>query len=390
MDLNPQQKEAVEHGDGPLLVIAGAGSGKTRVIVQRIAHLIEQHSIHPSQILGVTFTNKAAGEMRRRLETMLGQGVRDLWIATFHATCLRILRRHSEHVGYGPHFHVFDGADQLSIIKACLKDLNIADKLLRPNSALDHIARAKDRCDGPDQYQAQVGNFYQQKVAEVFELYQKRLNEVQAMDFGDLIRLTVKLFDTNPQVLSIYQNRFHHVLVDEYQDTNHAQYRLIEMLVRKHQNLCVVGDEDQSIYKWRGADISNILRFEKDFTGAKVIRLEQNYRSTKTIITAAGSVIANNAGRKPKTLWTDNPEGLPIHLLSSPTERDEAEIISEKISALRKEGRLYNEMAVFYRTNAQSRPFEDVFLQEGIPYRVYGWIRFYERREIKDVIPICD
>jgi len=384
MDLNPQQQQAVEHGKGPLLVVAGAGSGKTRVIVHRVAHLIGKQNVHPSNILAVTFTNKAAGEMKARLEAMLGLAARDLWIATFHSTCLRILRRHFEHVGYGPNFRVYDEADQLSLIKECLGVLNIGDRLMRPKSALDHIARAKDRCVGPEEFGAD--NFYLQKVSEVYALYQKRLNEVGAMDFGDLIRLTVKLFESHPDVLNYYCNRFRHVLVDEYQDTNHAQYRLIELLVGLHRNICVVGDEDQSIYRWRGADITNILRFEKDFPGARVIRLEQNYRSTKTIIKAAGGVIANNAGRKPKTLWTQNPQGEPVDVVSCTTEREEAQIVADAIQRLKHEKKSYSEMAVFYRTNAQSRPFEEVFLKEGIPYRIFGWIRFYERMEIKDAI----
>ena len=386
MNLNPQQVEAVRHGEGPLLVIAGAGSGKTRVIVHRIAHLIEHHNVHPANLLAVTFTNKAAGEMRSRLEKMLGVRARDLWIATFHSTCLRMLRQHSVHVGYGPHFQIFDEADSISLIKECLKELNISDKLIQPGSALDQISRAKDRCNGPEDYRSSAGNFYQEKLAGVFDLYQKRLIEVQAMDFGDLIRLAVKLFEKNPSILTAYQKRFSHVMVDEYQDTNHAQYRLIEMLVRNHKNICVVGDEDQSIYRWRGADISNILRFEKDFEGAKVIRLEQNYRSTKTIIDAATKLISNNAARKPKTLWTENRQGQSINIISSVSEREEAEAIADRISEMKKEGRSYNDIAIFYRTNAQSRPFEDVFMEAGIRHRIFGGFRFYERREIKDAI----
>ncbi len=324
--------------------------------------------------------------MKTRLERMLGNAARDLWIATFHSTCLRILRRHSELVGYGPHFQIFDEADSIQLIKECLRELNISDRMIQPGSALDAISRAKDRCLGADGYRAEAGNFYQQKLADVFELYQRRLLEVQAADFGDLIRLAVGLFETNPGILERYQTRFGHVMVDEYQDTNHAQYRLIEMLVRKHRNICVVGDEDQSIYRWRGADISNILRFEKDFPGAKVIRLEQNYRSTKTIISAATGLISNNAARKPKTLWTENPDGKTIDVVSSVSEREEAEKIADKISELKSKGRSYDEMAIFYRTNAQSRPFEDVFMESGILHKIYGGFRFYERKEVKDAI----
>jgi DNA helicase-2/ATP-dependent DNA helicase PcrA len=386
MNLNPEQLKAVEHAGGPLLVVAGAGSGKTRVIVHRIAHLIEKHKVHPSNILAVTFTNKAAGEMRGRLEAMLGSAARELWIATFHAACLRILRRHSADAGYGPYFQIFDEAQQLSLIKDCIKELNISGRLIVPESALNCISRAKDICKGPEEFEAAADNFYKRKLAEVYALYQRRLVEIQAMDFGDLIRLTVELFEKKPEILSIYQRRFAHVLVDEYQDTNHAQYRLIENIVRGHKNICVVGDEDQSIYRWRGADISNILRFEKDFPGATTIRLEQNYRSTKTIIEAAGSVIANNSERKPKTLWTENPEGAPIKIISCHTEREEAEAVAGEIRALKEKGHRLSGIAVFYRTNAQSRPFEDVFLQEGIPHRIFGGIRFYERMEVKDII----
>ncbi len=386
MDLNPQQNEAVRHGSGPLLVVAGAGSGKTRVIVHRIAHLISHHNVHPANILAVTFTNKAAGEMRARLERMLGPRARDLLIATFHSTCLRILRRHPLEVGYGPNFRVFDEADSLQLVKGCLKELDIAEKLIQPGSALDQIYRAKDRCHGADEYRAFAGNFWQEKMADVFDLYQRRMLEMQAMDFGDLIRLAVLLFEKNEDILGSYRRRFQYVLVDEYQDTNHAQYRFIEMLVRDHKNICVVGDEDQSIYRWRGADISNILRFEKDFSGATVIRLEQNYRSTKTIIDAAGAVIANNAARKPKTLWTDNAKGVPIEVFASASERGEAELIAEKIGEMRKGGRSLNDIAIFYRTNAQSRPFEDVFMEAGVPHRIFGGFRFYERKEIKDAL----
>lgn len=386
MNLNPQQTKAVEHAGGPLLVVAGAGSGKTRVIVHRISHLIQKHKVHPSNILAVTFTNKAAGEMRNRIESMFGIAARELWIATFHATCLRILRRHCVDAGYGPYFQIFDEAQQLALIKDCLKELNIGDRLIVPESALNCISRAKDVCHGPAEYEAAADNFYKRKLAELYALYQKRLVEVQAMDFGDLIRLTVELFEKKPEILSAYRKRFAHVLVDEYQDTNHAQYRLIENIVRDHKNICVVGDEDQSIYRWRGADISNILRFEKDFAGATTIRLEQNYRSTKTIIDAAGSVIANNSERKPKTLWTENPAGTPIKILSCHTELEEAENLADEIRSLMKNGHSLNDMAIFYRTNAQSRPFEDVFLQEGIPHKIFGGIRFYERMEVKDLI----
>lgn len=386
MELNAQQSEAVRHAKGPLLVVAGAGSGKTRVIVHRIAHLIEKQNVHPTNLLAVTFTNKAAGEMRYRLEVMLGVKARDLWIATFHATCLRILRQHSVEVGYGPHFQIFDDSAQLTLIKECLKELNLSERLTSPESALNCISRAKDICQDPADYESTADNFYKENVARIYKRYQRRLLEVQAVDFGDLIRLAADLLKRCPEILSVYQKRFKHVLVDEYQDTNHAQYRFIEQLVRTHKNICVVGDEDQSVYRWRGADISNILRFEKDFAPATVIRLEQNYRSTKTIISAAGCVIANNTERKAKTLWTNNPDGESLKIIASPSERGEAEGLADEIRNLRGQGYKLNDIAVFYRTNAQSRPIEEIFLQESIPHKIFGGIRFYERMEIKDII----
>ncbi|MFH1873841.1 MAG: UvrD-helicase domain-containing protein [Pseudomonadota bacterium] len=386
MNLNPQQLEAVKHAQGPLLVIAGAGSGKTRVIVHRIAHLIQNQGAHPASILAVTFTNKAAGEMRNRLEKMLGTNLRSLWVSTFHSTCLRILRSYPEKVGLGPNFQILDEGGQIAVIKEVLGELNISEKLITPASALNHISRAKDRCLDPLRFQTECDNFYLNKVALVYEAYQKKLFETQNVDFGDLIRLTVLLLEKNPEILAGYQKRFNHILVDEYQDTNHAQYRLIELLVREHQNLSVVGDEDQSIYRWRGADISNILRFEKDFPGAKVVRLEQNYRSTKTILAAAQKVIENNFGRKAKTLWTEGAQGSALKILSCVSEKAEAEAIANEILDLSAQNKSLNDIAVFYRTNAQSRPFEDVFLANNIPYRIYGGIRFYERMEIKDAL----
>ncbi len=386
MNLNPQQQRAVEHGKGPLLILAGAGSGKTRVLVHRIARLIGEGIAHPSEILAVTFTNKAAEEMKRRLTAMLGFAVHDLWVATFHAACLRILRQHAEHVGLGPHFVVYDEDDQLALIKEVLAVLNISEKAIPPKRALERISRAKDECLSPEEFARQAHDFYLERIARVYENYQQRLTEAQAVDFGDIIRLTVRLFEEQPEVLALYQRRWKYLLIDEYQDTNHAQYRFVSHLARAHQNVCVVGDDDQSIYRWRGADISNILSFERDFPGAVVIRLEQNYRSTKIILAAANAVIANNAGRKEKTLWTENDTGAPVRIVEAATEQQEAEEVASGIATLRADDALWNDIAVFYRINAQSRPFEEAFRREGIPYQIVGGVRFYERREIKDVI----
>ncbi|MFH0799346.1 MAG: UvrD-helicase domain-containing protein [Pseudomonadota bacterium] len=387
MNLNPQQQEAVEHVDGPLLVLAGPGSGKTRVLVHRIARLIERGAAYPSQILAVTFTNKAADEMRRRIESLIGPVARELTAGTFHSVCLRWLRKNSEVVGLGPDFLVYDDADQKALIRECLVALNIDSERFTPQSALERISRAKDACAGPLEFAATAkGNPYLERVARVYERYQARLGELGAADFGDLIRLAVKLFEENPELIEFHRRRWKYILVDEYQDTNHAQYRLIRHLVAATGNLCVVGDDEQAIYRWRGADISNILRFEKDFPGATVVKLEQNYRSTKTIIGAASSVVANNAGRKPKSIWTDNAEGSKITVLTCESERREAESVARKISSACTGTRKFGDIAIFYRINAQSRPFEDAFRVEGIPYRIFGGMRFYERAEVKDVL----
>ena len=387
MKLNTQQQRAVEHVNGPLQVLAGPGSGKTRVLVNRVAHLIDSGNAWPAEVLSVTFTNKAAGEMRRRLEEMVGTGARELACGTFHSICLKLLRRHAEAVGYGDRFVVYDSSDQLVLVKECMNALNIDQTRSTPSAFVERISRAKDSCLGPVEFEKTAhGNPYLKRVASIYTRYQSRLSELQAMDFGDLIRLTVELFEKNPAILESYQNRWRFILVDEYQDTNHAQYRLVKALAAAHNNLCVVGDDDQSVYKWRGADISNILRFEKDFPGAEVIRLEQNYRSTKSILAAAGGVVSNNAGRKAKEIWTDNSTGEKISVVSCETERSEAEEIARRIADQKSRGRRLKDFAVFYRTNAQSRPFEDVFRKSGIAYRIYGGIRFYERAEIKDLL----
>ena len=378
--------KAVDHVEGPLLILAGAGSGKTRVLVNRIAKLIDEGTAHPSEILAVTFTNKAAGEMRKRLEEMLGYAMHDLWVGTFHGMCLRMLRQHAERVGLGPHFVVYDDSDQMALIKDVLNLLNISDKAVPPRSALERISRAKDGCQSPEEFAKGAHDFYLGKIAKIYEKYQTRLTESQAVDFGDIIRLTVKLLEENPEICAHYQARFRFLLVDEYQDTNHAQYRFVSLLAKGHNNICVVGDDDQSIYRWRGADVGNILSFERDFPGAVVVRLEQNYRSTQTILDAANGVISNNAGRKPKTLWTENNVGDRVRIVESATDRQEAEEVGTRVSKLRDEGVTWRDISVFYRINAQSRTFEDVFRREGVPYQIIGGVRFYERKEIKDIV----
>ncbi len=385
--LNSQQQIAVEHADGPLLVLAGPGSGKTRVLVHRIARLIESGTAWPSQILAVTFTNKAAGEMKRRIEELVGSGARSIAVGTFHSICLRLLRKHHEKVGYGGRFLVYDDADQMALVKECMNTLNLDVSKMPPRSVLEKISRAKDSCMDASEYADEArSNPYLNRISRVYTLYEKRLVELDAMDFGDLIGMVVKLFDAEPDILKAYQHRWQYILVDEYQDTNHAQYRLIEHLAREHKNLCVVGDDDQSVYRWRGADISNILRFEEDFSGSLVVRLEQNYRSTKSILSAAMSVVSNNSGRKPKEIWTDRGDGKKVRVISCDSERKEAEVVANGISEIRDGGSSYGDISIFYRTNAQSRPFEDIFRGNGIPYRIYGGLRFYERAEVKDII----
>ncbi len=386
MELNPQQQEAVAHLQGPLLVLAGPGSGKTRVLVNRIANLISSGAAFPSQILAVTFTNKAAGEMRRRVEELAGPCAREIAMGTFHSICLRILRSHHEYAGLGQNFVVYDDSDQLALIKECMAELDIDRERLAPRAVLDRISRAKDACLGPEEFAASAQpNPYLRKISKVYDLYQKRLGELDAADFGDLIRLAVKLLDEE-HVRESYRSRWAYVLVDEYQDTNAAQYRFLEHVAGDHRNICVVGDDDQSIYRWRGADITNILRFEDDFPGAKVVRLEQNYRSTASILASAQAVVSHNAGRKPKSIWTVRGGGERVRVLSCDSERREAQAVADHISDAQAGSLRYRDFAVFYRTNAQSRPLEEVFRERGLPYRIYGGIRFYERAEVKDVL----
>ena len=382
--LNKEQRQAVECLEGPLLVLAGAGSGKTRVLTYRIANLIEQ-GIKPWNILALTFTNKAAGEMRERTEALIEGDPHDLWVSTFHACCVRILRSDIDKLGRERNFVIYDTDDQLSLISGILKRLGISDKDIPKRELQFQFSDAKNKTLDPERY-LMDNPYLDQSVVRVFRAYQKALKEANALDFDDLLCLTIKLFESNPEVLQKYRRRFQYVLVDEYQDTNLLQYKLIEMLCREHRNICVVGDDDQSIYGWRGADIRNILEFEKDFEGAKVIRLEQNYRSTSVILDAANAVIDNNRGRKKKSLWTDKTGGDRIELHLMPTERDEAAFVCKKVLEGVREGRSYGDYAILYRMNAQSRVLESTLINYGIPNKVYGGQRFYERREIKDIM----
>lgn len=385
--MNPRQLEAVLHTEGPLLILAGAGSGKTTVLINRIAYIIDQSLAKPWQILAITFTNKAAGELKERLTAMLGDTGGDVWAATFHSTCARILRRDGDRIGYSSHFTVYDTDDSKRLVKDCQKALNIDDKMISHKSILSEISHAKDSMLSPADYQAAAGSdFRLAKIGAVYELYQKRLREADAMDFDDLLGNTVELFRQCPDVLEYYQNRFRYIMVDEYQDTNQVQYEFVRLLAEKSKNLCVVGDDDQSIYKFRGATIENIMSFEKSYPNAKVIRLEQNYRSTKNILNAANAVISNNEERKGKTLWTENPEGDKIQIHTSSNEQDEAGFVATTILEQVAKGRKYSDFAVLYRMNSQSNILEKVFVKSDIPYRIIGGHRFYERREIRDMI----
>ena len=385
--MNPRQLEAVLHTEGPLLILAGAGSGKTTVLINRIAYIIDQSLAKPWQILAITFTNKAAGELKERLTAMLGDTGGDVWAATFHSTCARILRRDGDRIGYSSHFTVYDTDDSKRLVKDCQKALNIDDKMISHKSILSEISHAKDSMLSPADYQAAAGSdFRLAKIGAVYELYQKRLREADAMDFDDLLGNTVELFRQCPDVLEYYQNRFRYIMVDEYQDTNQVQYEFVRLLAEKSKNLCVVGDDDQSIYKFRGATIENIMSFEKSYPNAKVIRLEQTYRSTKNILNAANAVISNNEERKGKTLWTENPEGDKIQIHTSSNEQDEAGFVATTILEQIAKGRKYSDFAVLYRMNSQSNILEKVFVKSGIPYRIIGGHRFYERREIRDMI----
>lgn len=385
--LNDKQKEAVLHFEGPLLILAGAGSGKTRVLTHRIAYLIEEHQVPPYHILALTFTNKAANEMRERVNNIIEYGAGSIWVSTFHSTCVRILRRFIDHLGYDNAFTIYDSDDQKSLMKDICKQLNIDTKKYKERTFLNAISSAKDELKTPQQYADEVAKEYNKKIfGRVYKEYQKRLKQNNALDFDDLIMLTVQLFRQNAEILNHYQERFPFILVDEYQDTNTAQFTLLSLLASRYQNLCVVGDDDQSIYRFRGANIHNILNFEKIFPATKVIRLEQNYRSTKNILAAASGVIKHNSMRKEKTLWTTAEAGAPISYGRYDNEYEEAQGIAADIHRQVKDGMSYSDFAILYRTNAQSRVFEEKLIYEGIPYRIIGAVNFYARKEIKDIL----
>lgn len=390
-DLNKEQQEAVLTTDGPLLVIAGAGSGKTRVLTHRLAHLVLDKGISPYNILAVTFTNKAAQAMSERIGKILSKNenkffVKLPWMGTFHSICVRILRREIEKIGYGSNFVIYDSDDSLAATKRIIKQLGWDPKEVNPNSVRNMISSAKCEFVDPETYLKYADGYFQEKVAEIYKRYQNFLKESNALDFDDLLNQTLVLFDNNKEVLEKYQDLFKYILIDEYQDTNQAQYLLVKKLAAKYKNICVVGDDYQAIYSWRGANFRNILNFERDYPNAKVIKLEQNYRSSSNIITAADNVIKKNALRTDKKMWTDNEEGAPLTIYKAIDEKDEVEFITEEISSLCKTGMMYNSFAVLYRTNAQSRSLEEGFLKYNIPYRVIGSLRFYERREIKDIL----
>ena len=385
--LNNEQREAVFCTEGPLLMLAGAGSGKTRSLTHRIAYLIEEKGVAPWNILAITFTNKAAQEMRERVDALVGYGSEDIWISTFHATCSRILRRHIDLLGYDRNFTIYDASDQKSLMKEVLKEMKIDTKQFPERSVMSEISSAKNEYKSPLDYRNKYGsNFRNQRIADIYEHYQKRLKENNALDFDDLLVKMVDLFQTNPDVLEHYQDRFQYIMVDEYQDTNTVQFLLVSLLAKKYRNLCVVGDDDQSIYKFRGANIYNILNFEKVFPDAQVNRLEQNYRSTQNILNAANGVIANNKGRKEKKLWTENQKGELVHFKQYDTEYDEADGVVSRINFLAMRGVQYKDMAILYRTNAQSRIFEEKLKQKNIPYAIVRGISFYDRKEIKDLM----
>jgi len=381
--LNPMQQLAVKHDTGPLLLLAGAGSGKTRALTHRIAWLITQYKVDPWQILAVTFTNKAAGEMRERLEELLGDP-KGLWVSTFHATCVRILRQEIEILGFKRNFTIYDDQDQERLLKTLLQELGIDDKALKPRAVAAAIDRAKNRGIWPDQLDD--GDYQAEQITRIYALYQERLKQANALDFGDLLMQVVRLLEDHPEVLEKYRQRFHYILVDEFQDTNQVQYRLVHLLASGHGNLCVVGDDDQSIYRWRGAEVGNILGFERDYPGCETIRLEQNYRSTKTILDAADAVVANNTGRKIKKLWTENDVGEGVTLETLPDDLEEGRYLAGEINRLKRNGRRLRDIAVFYRTNAQSRVIEESLRNERIPYVMFGGVKFYSRMEIKDIL----
>ncbi|WP_051318052.1 DNA helicase PcrA [Cohnella thermotolerans] len=384
--LNPKQREAAVATEGPLLIMAGAGSGKTRVLTHRIAYLIAKRIAAPWSILAITFTNKAAREMQERVSKLVGPSGGDIWVSTFHSMCVRILRRDIERIGYSSNFSILDSADQLSVIRNIMKEQNIDSKKFEPKAIQATMSGAKNELIDPQMYESRAGDYFQTIVAKVYTQYQKRLKSNNALDFDDLIMLTIQLFKDVPEVLDFYQNKFKYIHVDEYQDTNRAQYVLCRMLASKHHNICVVGDSDQSIYRWRGADISNILNFEKDYPEAKTILLEQNYRSTSNILEAANQVIKNNMGRKAKNLWTDQGAGEKITVYQGDSEHEEGYFVAREIKRNLQNGRRYGDHAILYRTNAQSRVIEEVLIKSEIPYQIVGGTKFYDRKEIKDIL----
>ncbi len=385
--LNPEQQKAVKTTDGPLLIMAGAGSGKTRVLTHRIGYLMVEKGVNPYNILAITFTNKAAREMKERIHSMMGGVSEEIWISTFHSMCVRILRRDIDRIGFNRNFTILDTTDQQSVIKSILKEKNIDPKKYDPRALLGSISSAKNELIDPEEFSKTAGDYFQQIVSDVYTEYQKRLRKNNALDFDDLIMTTIQLFNRVPEVLEFYQRKFQYIHVDEYQDTNRSQYMLVKLLAARFKNLCVVGDSDQSIYRWRGADIANILSFEKDYANAQVILLEQNYRSTKKILMAANQVISNNMNRKAKNLWTENAEGNKIFYYRADSEQGESQFVVGKINELvRKDQRKLTDFAILYRTNAQSRVLEEMLLKANIEYNIVGGIKFYDRKEIKDTL----
>ena len=386
--LNREQKEAVFHTEGPLLILAGAGSGKTRVLTYRMAHLIDECGVNPWNILAITFTNKAAGEMRERVDRIVGYGSESIWVSTFHSMCVRILRRHIDRLVFDQSFTIYDTEDQKTVMKDVCRRLQVDTKMYKERVLLNAVSHAKDEYVSPEEFRLNAqGDFRQEKIGQIYLEYQKELKKNNALDFDDLIVKTVELFQSCPDVLEYYQDRFRYIMVDEYQDTNTVQFKLVSILAKKYQNLCVVGDDDQSIYKFRGANIGNILNFEKNFPNTRVIKLEQNYRSTQNILDAANGVIHNNCGRKEKALWTENERGEPVQFRHFQNAYEEAEYVTGEIQKkVRSQGAEYRDFAVLYRTNAQSRMFEEKFLMANIPYKIIGGVNFYSRKEIKDVL----
>ncbi|HEX9237028.1 MAG TPA: UvrD-helicase domain-containing protein, partial [Actinomycetota bacterium] len=386
--LNPIQKEAVLHSEGPVLIVAGAGSGKTRALTHRMAYLIRERAVSPYEILAITFTNKAANEMAERVEGLLGTRVsRGMWILTFHAACARILRREHTHLGIPSHFSIYDEGDTERVIALVEKQMNLDPKRYPPRQVAAMIGQAKDNLTAPGEYADAASTFYERTVADVYAEYQRRLRAAGALDFDDIIMETVRLFRDHPEVLEHYQERFRYILIDEYQDTNRAQYHLVNLLAAKHRNICVVGDADQGVYSWRGATIKNLLDFEHDFPEAAIFVMEQNYRSTQNILEVANALIEHNIQRKPKSLWTDSDRGDLVIRFRAEDEHEEAWFVATEVERMvNEEGFRYSDIAVFYRTNAQSRVLEDVLMRAGMPYKVVGGVRFYQRKEIKDVM----